>query len=138
MTTKDETDNRWKPRRSPNGQIYCSPACGHGCTSREHEAARTAARRLAKRLGDGWAPHVWENLGWHHEAQKRGVTVRPTGGDSYVAQAGRSQDHAIAATPEEALSLLVKSLDGTLNELQARVAAVRSWRRIAERPDDGI
>lgn len=56
----------WKPRR--NGRIYCAPACGHGCTYAAYQRAVKAAQRLADRLGKGWKPHVWENLGWHYSA----------------------------------------------------------------------
>lgn len=40
----------WKARKQPGG-IYCSPACGRGCTKDEHERATEAAKALAKRLG---------------------------------------------------------------------------------------
>ncbi len=30
--------------------------------------AQKATNRLVKRLGHGWKPYVWENLGWHYKA----------------------------------------------------------------------
>jgi hypothetical protein len=50
-----------------NGATYCAPACGGGCTWSAFMKASHAARKLAKRLGRGWKPRVWENLGWHFE-----------------------------------------------------------------------
>lgn len=74
MTTEDEEDDRWTPVAQPGG-IYCSPRCGGGCTREAFDAAAAAAEALAKRLGRGWKPHVWENLGWHYEAVKGESTV---------------------------------------------------------------
>jgi hypothetical protein len=56
----------WKARR--RGRIFCAPACGRGCTAHEHRGAVHNAAALAKSLGPGWTPHVWENLGWHYAA----------------------------------------------------------------------
>jgi len=60
----------WKPIR--NGPIYCSPACGAGCTRAEFDAAHKRGADLVKRLGRGWTVHVWENLGWHVRADSPG------------------------------------------------------------------
>lgn len=68
MATKE-----WTPRRE--GEIYCSPACGGGCTHKEYEQAQQSARLLCEALGKGWRPYVHENLGWHfaaHYGQGRG------------------------------------------------------------------
>lgn len=56
----------WTPERQ--GAMYCSPACGRGCTKKEHDEAKKAGARLAKNLGAGWDVRVWENLGWHYSA----------------------------------------------------------------------
>jgi hypothetical protein len=56
----------WKAVRK--GPRYCAPACGGGCTVTMYNAAVLGSRELAKRLGAGWEPHVWENLGWHYKA----------------------------------------------------------------------
>jgi len=55
----------WKARRS--GPLYCAPACGGKCTWADYTRAKASAAALAKRLGRGWKPRVWENLGWHYE-----------------------------------------------------------------------
>jgi hypothetical protein len=58
------------------GGLYCSPACGAGCTRREHDQAVRDADRLVKRLrGSGWRAEVWENLGWHFRAVSGTVQV---------------------------------------------------------------
>lgn len=56
------------------GEKYCSPACGHGCTQAEFELATMRGERLAAQLNaikggfNDWSFRVWENLGWHYEA----------------------------------------------------------------------
>jgi hypothetical protein len=52
------------------GKLYCSPWCGMGCTFAAFEKATDAADALAKQLGEGWEPHVWENMGWHYRADR--------------------------------------------------------------------
>jgi hypothetical protein len=59
----DKTDGRWEPVR--RGRVYCSPGCGAGCTWADHKKATREAAALRERLGRGWKPFVWENLGWH-------------------------------------------------------------------------
>lgn len=49
-----------------NGDIYCSPRCGGGCTKASYDKAVKEADELAARLGPRWKPHVFENLGWHY------------------------------------------------------------------------
>jgi hypothetical protein len=52
----------------PDG-TYCSPSCGRGCTAVEYLLAQTRGAELVRRLGVGWQPRIWENLGWHHGAE---------------------------------------------------------------------
>jgi hypothetical protein len=59
----DRTKLSWTPQR--RGETYCSPACGRGCTKTEYDAATKSAADLVARLGPGWKPRVFENLGWH-------------------------------------------------------------------------
>lgn len=57
----------WTPRR--RGDVFCSSACGRGCTAAEHAYATGCARALVRKLGGkGWRVRVWENLGWHWSA----------------------------------------------------------------------
>lgn len=56
----------WTPvQRGARGEIYCSPACGGDCTMEAYLEATRLARAAADKLGRGWMPRVWENLGWH-------------------------------------------------------------------------
>lgn len=56
----------YKPVR--RGPIYCAPFCGAKCTWAAFQKATRDAAALCKRLGKGWKPRVWENLGWHYSA----------------------------------------------------------------------
>lgn len=96
-----------------NGLIYCAPFCGRGCTYKSFRAATISAARIANHLGPDWAPHVWENLGWHwsvrskdgqwklhpvHSAGKKGGYIAFLGaGES----GGRWAEHG--NTPREAM-----------------------------------
>lgn len=53
-----------KPIR--RGDIYCARWCGGNCTWAAYQLAKERAAKLCKRMGDGWKPRVWENLGWHY------------------------------------------------------------------------
>lgn len=65
----------WKPRK--RGAIYCSPACGAKCLKADYDRCVREADALAKLLGPGWVPRIWENLGWHYEVGKDVATVWP-------------------------------------------------------------
>lgn len=68
MTTDaNERGWRWAPIR--RGDTYCSPACGRRCTFAAYELAVKRGKALARKLGPGWTHHVWENGGWHYQAQ---------------------------------------------------------------------
>lgn len=66
----------WTPVR--RGDIYCAPACGGKCTWEKFELAQASAAKLADKLGDGWEPNVWENLGWHWGAKRGELRVLPS------------------------------------------------------------
>ena len=53
----------WTPVR--DGERFCSPACGRGCTSEEHHLASAVASATAAAFAADWRAEVWENLGWH-------------------------------------------------------------------------
>lgn len=112
----------WTPVR--RGPVYCSPACGGGCTRAAYDAAREAAADLARDLGPGWAPHVWENLGWHYAAQRGSVSVRRANGRSYYAfdeaLAGALPQHGYRPwVAVDKLRTLVREL---LDDMEARYA----------------
>jgi hypothetical protein len=49
------------------GKIYCSSACGYGCTKRSYDEAVKAAGELTQRLerlSCGWTSEIFENFGW--------------------------------------------------------------------------
>lgn len=81
----------WKPVR--RGSRYCSPACGSGCTVQAYEYAVTSASALARHLGPGWTPQVWENMGWYWGARSPSGRVQvypphPRAGSQYRAFLG--------------------------------------------------
>ncbi len=67
LIKKINKNKRWTPVH--RGGVYCSPACGCGCRYSEYVRVKELAAKLAKHLGPGWSPVVWENSGWHGEAQ---------------------------------------------------------------------
>lgn len=73
MAVHQPDNTRWTPVR--NGRVFCSPACGGRCTFAEYTKANKDAENLARTLGAGWKPRVWENLGWHFSAEKADASV---------------------------------------------------------------
>ncbi len=59
----------------------CATWCGRGCTEEEYQQAIRSSHALAKRMGKGWKPNVWENLGWHYAVVSpcRRLKVHPCG-----------------------------------------------------------
>ena len=59
------------------GKCYCSPACGNGCTLKEHLVAHAIGKTVLGMLKKkkGWKIRVWENLGWHVQLQKGGMNL---------------------------------------------------------------
>ena len=104
----------WKPKRK--GNLYCSPACGAGCTVEQHHCAVTGGWKLAAKLGTKWKPRVWENMGWFYEVVSPcgQIVVRPSGFvDFHLGGDGR-QIYVIEKTPIKGL----KQLRRKLTELQ--------------------
>jgi hypothetical protein len=111
----------WKPIR--NGASFCSPACGGNCTRAAFDSATSSAKALAERLGAGWHPEVWENLGWHYKAVNASgvLVVMPSDGrkrwTAYLGEHGYGRWSESGTTP---------------------MAAVRNVRRVAEAERDAI
>lgn len=91
-------------RAVARGRIFCSPACGAGCTKRAFKQATQQAFALAQHCGPGWTPRVWENMGWFCEA------VSPCGRYRVIPLSGSDEVHvyvgrftAMGRTPELAL-----------------------------------
>lgn len=116
----------WKPVQ--RGANFCAPACGGGCTKAAYDAAVKRSRALAKRMGKGWVPRVWENLGWWYEAHKGVLVIHPND-----QRHGKTKDYtaflntnpqfvASAANPAVAAKNAIKALDN-------HIASVRKQRR---------
>lgn len=78
----------WVPRR--RGEIYCSPACGRGCTWAEYQAALAEAEKavaVIKKRGRlslvGVKVDVFENLGWHWALKHLHFGLYPTNGGRF-------------------------------------------------------
>lgn len=76
-------ETNWTP--VANGDIYCSTRCGYNCTKAQFDAAVQDADNLVARLGSGWKPRIWENLGWHYSAVKGIAKVHPSSNGEYMA-----------------------------------------------------
>jgi hypothetical protein len=99
----------WTPTHQPNG-VYCSAGCGHHCTRAEFDRATKGAKKLAAKLGKGWKPRVWENMGWFYEVQKNNVVVSlggslPPGRARYYARFNNPvhQTMSQGSTPQDAV-----------------------------------
>ncbi|KKL16309.1 hypothetical protein LCGC14_2496860 [marine sediment metagenome] len=101
----------WEPIEE--GDAFCAPACGHGCTTKEYDIAGAKAEVLAQTLGPDWTPRVWENLGWHYAVRSPcgHLSVHPSG-IGFIAFlgepgdiGGRWAEHG--NTPQEAIDATV-------------------------------
>jgi hypothetical protein len=73
MGKKTWEDDAWDPIRK--GDVYCSRACGAGCTWKSYLTAKKRAEALVKRLNKStdleWKAHVWENMAWYYSARSK-------------------------------------------------------------------
>jgi hypothetical protein len=115
----------WEPRRV--GPIFCSPACGGGCTREQFRVATREADALCKTLDQttplkGWTPYVWENLGWHYKAVSPCGRIKVHFGyTAYLGQKALSggQWAENAKTPAKAVAAVIR----TAKEELAKVGA---------------
>lgn len=111
----------WKPSR--RGPIYCSTACGGRCTYADYLKARSKAHKLAKRLGKGWQPHVWENLGWHYKVIfKAGILSVHSDNSAWLEIEGRQWIEDEATTPELNVIKVVEAARGHAKAILAKLA----------------
>lgn len=107
-------ESRWNPRR--RGKVYCSPACGGGvkwgCTVERHRAATKIAESMCRRLGKGWMPHVFENLGWHARAVRGPFSVARDASDRYTVSHYRRGVLGEGSTPKAAIGSMIERLWG--------------------------
>lgn len=115
--------NRWTPKLK--GLIFCSDACGCGCTRASFDEATHKAQHLAHVLGHGWAPHVWENCGWHWEAINRNATVtKHSDGQHEACVRFHMQDNVESCVSETRLSAR-QAVAAVVQHLQARIHALK-------------
>jgi hypothetical protein len=123
----DMPRDRWKPILKK--RTYCSPACGRGCTKAEHDEAVRKGNALCKRLGKGWKPRIWENLGWHFMAEKGDMSVSDYGTNAWANLHSESrqfpQHHATAKTPEKAVEKVLAEARKTAKALTLAAARIR-------------
>ncbi|MCP4201831.1 MAG: hypothetical protein GY769_07855 [bacterium] len=103
--------------------IYCSPACGFGCTRVQYELAVSRGERLARSLGEDWKPRIWENVGWRYCARRGGLEVHPAG-SGYIAILGEPDSPGErwcepGDTPENAIRKVVEVAKEEIAGLQA-------------------
>jgi hypothetical protein len=66
------------------GPIFCSPACGAGCSKAGYDLACKQSAALAKHLGKGWHARVAENLHWYWSVDNGGLSLWPSSAGSYM------------------------------------------------------
>lgn len=125
-----ESDYRWTPIH--NGDKYCSPGCGAGCTKAEYDEALSSALKIATELGEGWQPRVWENGKWYYCAVKEIVShddeikVYPNRESGYKCHFnGAKQFIADGDTPEEAFMNAVVEAQAFVDALQFQIIEVQ-------------
>lgn len=128
MNQTAEKPRGWTPVAA--GDIYCSPACGMGCTRKEYDEAVASAAALAQALGNGWEPRVWENLAWHYKARKGTCEVFLNGRDgTYMAMLNTSRkgvQQTIGRDPDPVLA--VANAVSDLRKAHAAItAALAEW-----------
>lgn len=124
----------WKPRRRLGGTIFCSPACGGNCKRADYDRAVKRSAALAKRLGEGWEPDVWENLGWHFKVTKGLLEVyvhddhsgrRPKLATSFTAYLqSHPQFWANGPTAEAAIKNTIESAQTTQRRITNAIASL--------------
>ena len=124
-----DVSGKWTPILS--GENFCSPGCGAKCKKKDFDDATERALWLANQLGYGWEPHVWENLGWHFEATKRGATVSVFDDSKYQASIRFYMDEqnelcvtAIRNSPVQAVEAVVEGLNVRIKVLQRALNAI--------------
>ena len=98
----------------------------------EEQATRKAAA-LVKRLGAGWTPEVWENLGWCYSAASPcdRVWVSQSGETSFLALLGDPEEHRHAGiwsangkTPKAAVKAVVAQGRAALQRYERLLAGL--------------
>lgn len=108
----------WVPER--RGLIYCSPACGFGCTITAHDRAVLRSNEVAAMLGEGWRAVVGENLGWYWSVV--------AGDDSYHSGAIRVHENKsyVDGTPTGTWTVVLDNFSATASTPQEAIADVKA------------
>lgn len=141
MNTAFKAADEWAPIR--RGVFYGSPRCCGAklCAHAAFQQATKEADALAARMGDGWEPRVWENLGWHYEVTKGIASIGPhragsaiSGGwkvaEYWCSIGGHNSDsdipqfEATAQTPEDALGNATQDARTSARRIEAALAAL--------------
>jgi hypothetical protein len=98
-------------------------------TKAAHDKAVKDAARLAKRMGPGWEPEVWENLGWHYSVRKGVCSIHPSlfrgKLTSYTVYFNTAKQVCLSAdTPEDALGFAVQEARGIERKIAADCVAL--------------
>lgn len=130
MPVTEARASRWEPVLQ--GTVYCSPACGRGCTRKQYDTAVADAAALVKQLGTGWTPRVWENLGWHYEAvaSEGRLTVSQYVPGHYSAHLHYEPDEGIkwsaeGTTPEGAVQAVLAKAQNEIDRILVGISTVR-------------
>jgi hypothetical protein len=120
---------RWTPKLE--GAIYCSPACGGCCKKEDFDRASERAHAVAKMLGAGWVPRVWENLGWHFDVSKGLATVSSPAEGDYEAVLqftldGHGTDYfkSVKSCPREAVESVHADVGARISALKRALQSV--------------
>ncbi len=123
--TRDWDKLSWVPKM--DGDVYCSPACGHGCRRRAYEAAVIAAYELSAELGNDWMPEVWEGDGWHWRVTKGLAKLSPikcSGGYQITFNAHGRQFTAVAPTALQAIRSVQNQCTTAINRMSADLGGI--------------
>lgn len=100
---------------------------------KEFEAAEASANALVAKLGDGWEPQVWDNLGWHYSAIKKSaepgcqIEVLPPkyDGDTFFVN-GHFPDQIVAHTADVTVGI-TDILRKARTDAEATLRALRDF-----------
>ena len=123
--------NLWKP--VGGSHLYCSAHCQAGCTKADFDWATEQAAQLAKDLGPGWKPEVWENRGWFARATRGVAEVHvhrnASGENTYSAYINTNPQFVElhSAHPRLALGIALSELDDHITTLKEQRAEIAPW-----------
>lgn len=118
-------------------QLHCDmQKCGAGCTEAEYQAACSESKATADKMGRGWRPRVWENLGWHWDLRyaQSGLQLHPSTVDgrwtAFLNAPSRMPGGKWVEdgrTPAEAIGAVLATARTEIAEHQSWVDAADGW-----------